>query len=70
MVTSTYEESAASIDCTEACSGHEAGFEYAKENELTDPEACDGNSESFVKGFREYAEEIARRVEESDEPFQ
>jgi hypothetical protein len=70
LASSTYEETAGSSDCTEDCSGHEAGFEYAKENELTDPDECDGNSQSFVEGCREYGDEIARRVEEFDEPSQ
>ena len=44
-------------ECTEDCSGHEAGYEWAEENEITDPDDCGGNSESFEEGCRAYAEE-------------
>ena len=37
LAPANYEEAAGSSDCTEDCSGHEAGFEYAKGNEITDP---------------------------------
>jgi hypothetical protein len=44
-------------ECTEDCSGHEAGYEWAEENEITDPDDCGGNSDSFEEGCRAYAEE-------------
>ena len=44
-------------ECTEDCSGHEAGYGWAEENEITDPDDCGGNSESFEEGCRAYAEE-------------
>jgi hypothetical protein len=43
-------------ECTEDCSGHEAGYEWAEENEISDPDECGGNSESFEEGCRAYAE--------------
>lgn len=43
--------------CTEDCSGHEAGYEWASEKGITDPYDCDGNSNSFIEGCRAYAEE-------------
>ena len=51
--------------CTDDCSGHEAGYEWAEENEVTDPDDCDGNSESFIEGCRAYGEEMERA--EADE---
>ena len=48
--------------CTDDCSGHEAGYEWAEENDITDPDDCDGNSLSFIEGCQSYAEE-----QESDE---
>lgn len=42
--------------CVVDCSGHEAGYEWAEENGIDDPDDCDGNSESFIEGCRSYAE--------------
>jgi hypothetical protein len=44
-------------ECTEDCSGHEAGYGWAEENSISDPDDCGGNSESFEEGCRAYAEE-------------
>ena len=43
--------------CTVDCSGHEAGYEWAGENGIDDPNDCDGNSDSFIEGCQAYAEE-------------
>ena len=43
--------------CTEDCSGHEAGYAWAAENGIDDPDDCRGNSWSFEEGCRVYAEE-------------
>jgi hypothetical protein len=43
--------------CTDDCSGHEAGYNWAEENGIDDPDDCDGNSNSFIEGCRAYAEE-------------
>ena len=44
-------------DCTDDCSGHMAGYEWAEENGITDPDHCGGNSNSFIEGCIAYAEE-------------
>ena len=44
-------------DCTEDCSGHEAGYDWAGNNGISDPDDCGGNSQSFEEGCRAYAEE-------------
>jgi hypothetical protein len=44
-------------DCTEDCSGHEAGYEWATENDIDDVSDCDGNSNSFNEGCYSYVEE-------------
>lgn len=44
--------------CTQDCSGHEAGYEWAEDNEITDPDDCGGNSNSFMEGCEAYAEEM------------
>lgn len=44
-------------ECTEDCSGHEAGYEWAEENDVDDTYDCDGNSQSFNEGCEAYVEE-------------
>ena len=51
--------------CTEDCSGHEAGYQWAEDNGIDDPIDCDGNSMSFIDGCEEYVEENA--VDEDDD---
>lgn len=43
--------------CTVDCSGHEAGYNWAEERGIDDPDQCGGNSWSFEEGCRAYAEE-------------
>lgn len=40
--------------CTKDCSGHKAGYEWAKKKNLTDPADCRGRSNSFVEGCRAF----------------
>ncbi len=44
--------------CTDDCSGHKAGYEWAKKNGLTDPAECGGKSKSFVEGCRSFTVEF------------
>lgn len=44
-------------ECTVDCSGHEAGYEWAEENFVDDPDDCVGNSFSFEEGCIAYLEE-------------
>lgn len=59
----TYQEVAGTSACTEDCSGHDAGYEWAQENEITDPDDCDGTSDSFIEGCQAYGEEVERRAQ-------
>lgn len=43
--------------CTDDCSGHEAGYQWAEEHDIHDPDDCGGKSESFIEGCRAWAEE-------------
>jgi hypothetical protein len=45
-------------ECTVDCSGHEAGYEWAQDHDIDDPDDCDGKSASFIEGCRSYAEEL------------
>jgi hypothetical protein len=53
--------------CTEDCSGHEAGFVWAQQNDFTDSSDCGGNSQSFIEGCEAFAEE---RQEQADSEAQ
>lgn len=44
-------------ECTEDCSGHEAGYNWAEENYIEDENDCNGNSDSFIEGCMSYVEE-------------
>jgi hypothetical protein len=44
-------------ECTEDCSGHAAGYEWAEQHGIDDPDDCGGNSNSFIEGCQEYASE-------------
>ena len=43
--------------CTEDCSGHEAGYEWASNNGIYDQDDCSGNSQSFIEGCWQYVED-------------
>ena len=46
-------------DCTSDCSGHEAGYEWASKQDITEDYECGGNSNSFVEGCRAFVEDNA-----------
>ncbi len=43
--------------CTQDCSGHEAGYEWAERQGIDDPDDCSGNSNSFIEGCQAWADE-------------
>lgn len=48
-------------DCTQDCSGHEAGYEWAERNGISDGDDCDtagehSNSPSFAEGCHAYVD--------------
>jgi hypothetical protein len=45
--------------CTQDCGGHEAGYAWAEEKGIADPDQCGGKSWSFVEGCRAYAEQAS-----------
>jgi hypothetical protein len=46
-------------DCTKDCGGHNAGYAWAEEKGITDPDQCGGKSWSFIEGCRAYAEQAS-----------
>jgi len=51
----TYEDIHGTSECTDDCSGHEAGYQWAEENDICDPEYDNGNSDSFNEGVVAWA---------------
>jgi hypothetical protein len=56
-----------SYPCTEDCSGHEAGYQWAERKGIEDPADCGGNSQSFIDGCEAYAEEMQQQMIEDGE---
>jgi hypothetical protein len=67
LAASTYQDEFGSSECTEDCSGHDAGYEWAANKGITDPYECSGNSTSFIEGCEAYAEEVQERADEAAE---
>ena len=44
-------------NCTKDCSGHKAGYEWARKKGITLPEQCGGKSNSFTEGCKIWAKE-------------
>lgn len=43
-------------ECLGSCDGHMAGYAWAEQMGITDPDRCGGNSQSFIEGCRNFAE--------------
>lgn len=70
-VADTYEDSDGYSEywCTDDCWWHDAWYNWAEENDIEDPDDCDGNSDSFIEWCQAYAEEVQSyyESENSDE---
>ena len=57
-------------ECTDDCSGHQAGYDWAEENDISDPSDCGGNSQSFIEGCEAWANENGDdpSIDDPDEP--
>ena len=42
--------------CTSDCSGHRAGYEWARNRGISDAYQCTGNSQSFIEGCQAFTE--------------
>lgn len=43
-------------ECSDDCSGHQAGYDWAEQNDIDDEDACDTPSQSFNEGCQSYVE--------------
>jgi hypothetical protein len=53
----TQSQSYKRYECTGDCSGHKAGYEWARKKGINDPDDCGGNSNSFIEGCKSYVNE-------------
>ena len=44
-------------DCTDDCSGRQAGYDWAQRNDIADESDCNSNSQSFNEGCQAYVED-------------
>lgn len=66
FVPSAYPQEFHGYICTQDCSGHQAGYAWAERHEITDPDDCRGNSQSFIEGCQAYAEEHEDDASDND----
>jgi hypothetical protein len=62
--------SAATFDgntCLGDCSGHQAGYDWAEQNDIDDESSCSTPSASFNQGCESYVEENAATVTDDNE---
>ena len=52
--------------CTDDCSGHEAGCDWAERHDIEDPNDCGGHSDSFIEGCQAYAIEHQEGLQEDE----
>ncbi len=62
-----FSQTSYSSECTQDCSGHDAGYAWAEENSIEDPADCGGNSQSFIEGWESYAKEQQSEQEDGQE---
>ncbi len=51
-------------NCIDDCSGHEAGFQWAQDQDVTDSSECGGKSNSFIEGCEAFAQQREAAAEE------
>lgn len=66
----SFEDVGDTSQCTDDCSGHSAGFEWAKENAAGDASACSGNSDSFIEGCEAFSQAVDSRVSDMREAWE
>jgi hypothetical protein len=51
--------------CTDDCSGHITGYQWAEERGISKDEGCTSNSQSFIEGCLKYVSDRVTELEES-----
>lgn len=63
LASMSFDDVADASMCTGDCEGHDAGFQWAKENGYTDASSCSGDSQSFIEGCEAYGAAFERQVQ-------
>lgn len=63
LASTSFDDVADASMCTGDCGGHDAGFQWAKENGYTDASSCSGDSQSFIEGCEAYGAAFEREVQ-------
>lgn len=61
------QETFGGYECTEDCSGHKAGYDWAEQNSVSSDSDCGGNSQSFEEGCKAYVEDPDRGGDQDDD---
>jgi hypothetical protein len=69
--TTTRDSSTVGYPCTQDCSGHRAGYNWAKQHSIDEVDNCNkagetSNSPSFAEGCRAYVEENQETTDDDD----
>ena len=62
----TFQDVGDTSRCTQDCSGHDAGWQWAQDNDVTDSSECSGSG-SFADGCEAYVEELDSLVDDAKE---
>jgi len=54
-------------ECTDDCSGHQAGYDWAEQNDIDDEDSCDTPSQSFNEGCQSYVDGGSGMASPSDD---
>jgi len=60
----TFQDAGDTSRCTSDCSGHDAGFQWGQDHNVTDASDCSGGG-SFEDGCEAYVEELDNGVQEA-----
>lgn len=53
--------------CIGDCSGHQAGFDWAEQNQIDDEASCSTSSNSFNEGCVSFVQDTASAVDDDDD---
>lgn len=53
--------------CTDDCSGHQAGYDWAGDNDIDDEDSCDTPSQSFNEGCQSFVQGGSGIISTDDE---
>lgn len=62
----SYEDQHGSEGCTDDCSGHDAGYQWAQDNQIEDAGECGGESQSFQEGCEAYANDLDDAADDAE----